>query len=86
MPVIANQHAVKNTVQQIVQHALSLSAFAGFAPAVTPGLRKERCRLPRRVCASVTQSVPRLHVLRAELKQNGCVKAVATAKFMERHE
>jgi acyl-coenzyme A thioesterase PaaI-like protein len=36
--------------------------------------------------AWVIQTVSRLHVLRAELKQNGCVKAVAAAKFMERHE
>jgi uncharacterized protein (TIGR00369 family) len=36
--------------------------------------------------AWVIQSVSRLHVLRAELKQNGCVKAAASAKFMERHE
>lgn len=36
--------------------------------------------------AWVTRSVSRLHVLHAELKQDGCVKAVATAKFMECHE
>lgn len=36
--------------------------------------------------ARVTQSGSQLHLLQAELKQSGCVKAFATAKFMERHE
>jgi uncharacterized protein (TIGR00369 family) len=36
--------------------------------------------------AWITRSSSRLHLLQAELKQDGCVKAVATAKFMERHE
>lgn len=36
--------------------------------------------------AWVTGSQPPLHQLQAELKQEGCVKAFATAKFIERHE
>jgi acyl-coenzyme A thioesterase PaaI-like protein len=37
-----------------------------------------------RIRAWITRSSPPLHLLSAELKQGGCVKAAATAKFMER--
>jgi acyl-coenzyme A thioesterase PaaI-like protein len=33
--------------------------------------------------AWITRSLPSLHLLAAELKQGGCVKATATGKFME---
>ena len=34
----------------------------------------------------LTQAAAPLYVLQAELKQQGCLKATAVAKFMERHE
>jgi acyl-coenzyme A thioesterase PaaI-like protein len=36
--------------------------------------------------AWITRSQPPLHLLEAELKQDGCTKAIASAKFMERNE
>ena len=36
--------------------------------------------------AWITRSQPPLHLLEAELKQGGCIKAIASAKFMERNE
>lgn len=33
--------------------------------------------------AWITRSQPPLHLLEAELKQEGCIKAIASAKFME---
>jgi len=36
--------------------------------------------------AWITRSQPPLHLLEAELQQGGCVKAIASAKFMERNE
>ncbi len=33
--------------------------------------------------AWITQSQSPLHLLEAELKQEGCIKAIASAKFME---
>jgi acyl-coenzyme A thioesterase PaaI-like protein len=35
--------------------------------------------------AWITRSQPPLHLLEAELKQEGCVKATASAKFVERN-
>ena len=36
--------------------------------------------------AWITRSQPPLHLLEAELKQGGCIKAIASAKFMESNE
>jgi acyl-coenzyme A thioesterase PaaI-like protein len=36
--------------------------------------------------AWITWSQPPLHLLEAELKQEGCIKAIASAKFVERNE
>jgi len=36
--------------------------------------------------ARITQSRPPLHLLAAELAQEGCLKAIASAKFIERNE
>ena len=38
------------------------------------------------VRAWLQESLPPLHLLQAELQRDGCVRASATAKFMERHE
>jgi hypothetical protein len=36
--------------------------------------------------AWVTRSQPPLHLLEAELRQEGCIKAIASAKFVQRNE
>ena len=78
-------------IASLLDGAMTNCMFARGCAAMTAEL-KVRYREPvvigeeMFIRAWVTRSVPRLHVLHAELNQNGCVKAVAWAKFMERHE
>ena len=38
------------------------------------------------ISAWIMRSLSHLHLLEAELKQEGCIKATASAKFVERNE
>lgn len=78
-------------VAALLDGAMTNCLFAQGREALTADLQI-RFHLPvlveerMEVRAWVQKTCKRLHHLRAELKQNGCVKATATAKFLERHE
>lgn len=76
-------------IASLLDGAMTNCLFAHGCVALT-GELKVRYREPVQigeemsVRAWIKRSLPPLHVLIAELKQGGRVKAVATAKFMER--
>ena len=78
-------------IASLLDGAMTNCMFAHGSKAMTAEL-KVRYRKPvvigieMLVRAWITDSFPPLHHLKAELKQEGCVKATALAKFMERHE
>ena len=78
-------------IASLLDGTMTNCLFAHERAAMTAEL-KVRYREPvvigeeMRIRAWIERSLPPLHYLAAELKQGDCVKAVATAKFMERHE
>jgi uncharacterized protein (TIGR00369 family) len=77
-------------IASLLDGAMTNCLFAHDRAAMTAEL-KVRYREPvvigeeMRIRAWIERSSPPLYFLAAELKQADCVKAVATAKFMERH-
>jgi len=78
-------------IASLLDGAMTNCLFAHGRVAMTGDLRV-RYRKPVLVGqemiirAWITDSQPPLHLLEAELKQEGCIKAIASAKFMERNE
>ncbi len=78
-------------IAAMLDGAMTNCLFARGLQAVT-GELTVRYRYPIAVGEAITlrawldESMPPLHLLQAELQQAGCVKAAATAKFMERYE
>jgi acyl-coenzyme A thioesterase PaaI-like protein len=78
-------------IASLLDGAMTNCLFARGLVAMTGELRV-RYRKPVligqeiSVRAWITESEPPLHHLEAELKQEGCIKAIASAKFMERDE
>ena len=78
-------------IAAVLDGAMTNCLFARGLQAVT-GELTVRYRHPVAIGKTVVvrawlqESLPPLHLLQAELHQDGCVKASATAKFMERHE
>ena len=78
-------------IAAVLDGAMTNCLFARGLQAVT-GELTVRYRHPVAIGETVIvrawlqESLPPLHLLQAELHQDGCVKASATAKFMERHE
>jgi uncharacterized protein (TIGR00369 family) len=76
-------------IASLLDGAMTNCLFARGRAAMT-GELNVRYREPvvigeeMRLRAWITNSSPPLHILAAELKQGDCVKAAATAKFMER--
>jgi acyl-coenzyme A thioesterase PaaI-like protein len=77
-------------IASLLDGAMSNCLFAHGHIAMT-GELKVRYREPviigeeMLLRAWITRSQPPLHLLEAELKQEGCVKATASAKFVERN-
>ena len=78
-------------IASLLDGAMTNCLFAHGHAAMT-GELKVRYREPviigeeMLIRAWIAQSASRLHVLEAELKQGDCIKATASAKFVERHE
>ena len=78
-------------IASLLDGAMTNCLFARGLVAMTAEL-KVRYRKPvfigqqMTIRARVTRSQPPLHLLEAELKQEGCIKATASAKFIERNE
>jgi uncharacterized protein (TIGR00369 family) len=78
-------------IAALLDGAMTNCLFAHGLVAVTAEL-KVRYRHPVKadkpvvIRAWTQKSLPPLHLLQAELQQNGRIKATATAKFMERQE
>jgi acyl-coenzyme A thioesterase PaaI-like protein len=78
-------------IAAVLDGAMTNCLFARGLQAVT-GELTVRYRHPVPIGGAVTvrawiqESLPPLHLLQAELQQDGCVKASASAKFMERYE
>ena len=78
-------------IASLLDGAMTNCLFARGLVAMTAEL-KVRYRKPvligqeMTLRAWITRSQPPLHLLEAELKQEGCIKAIASAKFMERNE
>jgi uncharacterized protein (TIGR00369 family) len=78
-------------IAALLDGAMTNCLFAAGREALTAEL-KVRYRQSVAVGESMTvrawieTSSSRLHCLRAELTQEGCVKAIATGKFMQRYE
>ena len=78
-------------IASLLDGAMTNCLFAQGHVAMTAEL-KVRYRKPvftgqeMIIRAWIKRSLPPLHLLEADLKQEGCVKAVASAKFMERNE
>jgi len=78
-------------IASLLDGAMTNCLFAHGLVAMTAEL-KVRYRKPvfigqeMTIRAWITRSQPPLHLLEAELKQEGCIKAIASAKFMERNE
>lgn len=77
-------------IASLLDGAMTNCLFARGLVAVTAEL-KVRYRHPVVIGEEITvrawiqKSLSRLHRLQAELRQEGCVKATASAKFMPRH-
>ena len=78
-------------IAALLDGAMTNCLFARGLRAVT-GELTVRYRHPVAIGQAVTirawlgESMPPLHLLQADLQQDGCVKASASAKFMERYE
>jgi uncharacterized protein (TIGR00369 family) len=78
-------------IASLLDGAMTNCLFAQGHIAMTAEL-KVRYRKPASIGqeilirAWVTRSRPPFYLLEAELKQEGCIKAVASAKFFERNE
>jgi uncharacterized protein (TIGR00369 family) len=78
-------------IASLLDGAMTNCLFARGHVAMTAEL-KVRYRKPvfigqeMTIRAWITRSQPPLHLLEAELKQGRCIKAIASAKFMERNE
>jgi acyl-coenzyme A thioesterase PaaI-like protein len=78
-------------IASLLDGAMTNCLFARGHVAMTAEL-KVRYRKPvligqeMTLRAWITRSQPPLHLLEAELKQEDCIKAIASAKFMERNE
>jgi uncharacterized protein (TIGR00369 family) len=78
-------------IASLLDGAMTNCLFARGHVAMTAEL-KVRYRKPvftgqeMIIRAWITRSLSPLHLLEAELKQEGCIKAIASAKFMERNE
>lgn len=78
-------------IASLLDGAMTNCLFAHGHVAMTAEL-KVRYRKPvftgqeMLIRAWITRSQPPLHLLEADLKQEGCIKATASAKFMERNE
>ena len=78
-------------IAALLDGAMTNCLFARGLVAMT-GELKVRYRKPvsigqeMTVRARITRSLSPLHLLEAELEQEGCVMAKASAKFVERHE
>lgn len=78
-------------IASLLDGAMTNCLFAQDHVAMTAEL-KVRYRKPvftgqeMIIRAWIKRSLPPLHLLEAELKQEGCIKAIASAKFMERNE
>jgi uncharacterized protein (TIGR00369 family) len=78
-------------IASLLDGAMTNCLFAGGRMALTAEL-KVRYRKPvfigqeMLIRAWITKSQAPLHLLEAELKQEGCIKAVASGKFMECNE
>ena len=78
-------------IASLLDGAMTNCLFAQGHVAMTAEL-KVRYRKPvvigqeMTIRAWIKRSLPPLHLLEAELKQEGCIKAIASAKFMERNE
>ena len=78
-------------IASLLDGAMTNCLFAHGHVAMT-GELKVRYRKPvligeeMLIRAWITQSHSPLHLLKAELRQEGCVKAIASAKFVERNE
>ena len=79
------------TIASLLDGAMTNCLFAHGLAAVTAEL-KVRYHKPVAIgCEMIVRAwmekpYPPLYFMQAELKQEGCVKAVASAKFMERNE
>ena len=78
-------------IASLLDGAMTNCLFARGRAAMT-GELKVRYREPViigeevLIRAWISRSHPPLHLLEAELKQQGCIKATASAKFIERNE
>lgn len=78
-------------IASLLDGAMTNCLFAHGHVAMT-GELKVRYRKPAvigeemLIRAWITRSLSRLHLLEAELKQQGCIRATASAKFVERSE
>ncbi len=78
-------------IASLLDGAMTNCLFAHGYVAMT-GELKVRYREPviigeeMLIRARIASSASRLYLLEAELKQGGCVKAAASAKFVERNE
>lgn len=78
-------------IATLLDGAMTHCLFARGCRAFTAELRVRyrkpvQVGQPLTVRARLTQSAPPLHLLEAELEQEGCVAAAARGKFMECHE
>jgi acyl-coenzyme A thioesterase PaaI-like protein len=75
-------------IASLLDGAMTNCLFAQGSVAMTAEL-KVRYRKPvligqeMIIRAWITRSQPPLHLLEAELKQEGCIKAIASAKFLQ---
>lgn len=78
---------VATLLDGIMTNCLFAHGVAGMTAELRVRFREPVAIGPKiSLCARIEEKHPPLYLLTAELMQGGCIKAVASAKFMEKYE